>query len=97
MFKGVELYSWKDTTSDQCRYSLLPGTNRNKEPAEITAAGTALVDISRLKERLALLAEGEQVFWALRESPGAQPCPSRSEIDEIVGFAAAHNVTVLVP
>ena len=96
MFKGVELYSWSDTASGQCRYSLLPGTNRNKEPAEIMASDTAIPDIPRLKERLALLADGEQVFRALRKTPSAQSCPSRAEIDDIVGYAAAHKVTITV-
>ncbi len=94
MFKGVELYSWRDVASGQCRHSLLPGTNRNKHLAEITAADTAIVDMTQLKKRVALLAEGEQVVWSFPEIPDTQPCPSRDEVDALIAFAAAHQVTV---
>jgi hypothetical protein len=65
MFKGMELYSWQDT-SGSWRFSLLPGTNRNKTLAEVTANPMNLDEITTAFDRLA---EGEVVFWGTRVDP----------------------------
>jgi hypothetical protein len=61
-FKGMELYSWKPAGEDW-HFSLLAGTNSQKPVSTIMAPQTAVVGIADLKQRLARLAEGEQVFW----------------------------------
>jgi hypothetical protein len=61
-FKGMELYSWKPE-GEGWYFSLLPGTNREKTPEEITGPGTAIVGVPELKRRLSKLAKGESIFW----------------------------------
>lgn len=61
-FKGMQLYSWKPAGKDW-HFSLLIGTNRQKPDSMITAPETEIVGVGNLKEKLASLAKGEQVFW----------------------------------
>ena len=95
MFKGTELYSWRDTATGAWHFSLLSGTNRNKTTQEITAASQMIADVPRLKQRLALLAKGEQVFWSSPD-PGFFAFPPAATIADIVKFATAIDVKVAV-
>jgi hypothetical protein len=95
-FKGVELYSWKDTSSDTWQFSLLPGTNRLKTLGEITDKSHVIAGLPSLKQRLATQAKGEQIFWVRRSSLRQFAYPSRDTVAEVVRFAAEHNVTVVV-
>jgi hypothetical protein len=61
-FKGMELFSWKPAGKDW-HFSLLIGTNRQKPDSMITAPETEIVGVGNLKQKLASLAKGEQVFW----------------------------------
>jgi len=63
MFKGVELYSWKDSKSGEWCFSMLPGTNRMKTYREVTDPLCIKKGADALKKELATLATGEQVFW----------------------------------
>jgi len=63
MFKGVELYSWKDAKSGEWLFSLLPGTNRMKTYKEVTDPLLAIKGTEALKKNLSKLAVGEQVLW----------------------------------
>ncbi|MGV8125538.1 MAG: hypothetical protein AB2L14_37825 [Candidatus Xenobiia bacterium LiM19] len=63
MFKGVELYSWKDSKSAEWCFSLLPGTNRMKTYREVTDPLFTKKGVDALKKALTTLATGEQVFW----------------------------------
>ncbi len=67
MGKGVELYSWREPGYEQWRFSLLPGTNRNKTLAEVKAPEHTIVTVEALKQQLAHLAVGEYVFWIKRD------------------------------
>lgn len=58
-FKGIELYSWANDAGEW-QFALLPGTNRNKNMAEVQAEP---VDLATVKEQLCELAPTEQVFW----------------------------------
>lgn len=61
--KGWELYSWADPScADKVCFALLPGTNRLKAAPEIKKAKLALAD---LKQKLAGLKRGEELFWTL--------------------------------
>jgi hypothetical protein len=95
MFKGVELYSWKDTASIW-RYSLLPGTNRLKTKGEIVSGSAVIKDIDTLKIRLAALAVGENVFWFNADAPGFA-FPKSDVVADIVAYAKQVQVTVQVP
>ncbi len=68
MFKGVELYSWLDPATNNWRFVLLPGTNRNKFPDEIFGNKEIIGSVAELKEHLSLLASGESVFWLVPDS-----------------------------
>jgi hypothetical protein len=63
MFKGVELYSWKDSKSGEWLFSLLPGTNRMKTYREVTDPLLTVKGTEALKKNLSKLAVGEQVLW----------------------------------
>ncbi len=81
-FKGSELYSWP--TDQGWRYSLLPGTNRNKNWAEVQKAG---VSFESLTARLKLLAVGEMISWT-HHAQNAPPqtlrlSPHWKEIEEL--------------
>jgi hypothetical protein len=94
--KGIELYSWRTCSSCEWQFSLLPGTNRSKTAEEVRRPSTAISGVARLEQRLALLAEGEQVFWFHR-SLAELAYPEPETIAGIVRFAAERNVRVVVP
>jgi hypothetical protein len=95
MFKGVELYSWKDDAGIW-RYSLLPGTNREKTKDEIVSESTVIKDIDALKKRLAALAVGENVFWFNADAPGFA-FPNSGIVADIIAYAKQIQITVWVP
>ena len=96
LFKGVELYSWRDSVSGKWAYSLLPGTNRHKKLAEIKDANRAIPDVAQLKQRLANLAEGEQVFWLSGRFPTELAHPDKNVLDDVVQFAAGMKIKVFI-
>ena len=74
MFKGVELYSWRDTKAGSWHYALLPGTNRAKPVSMILAPAVRIDRAEDLKKRLGQYAMREQVFWHLGvAAPGKIP------------------------
>ena len=96
-FKGVELYSWKDTRSAQWRFSLLQGTNRIKTLAEITNPASAIPDMVALKLRLASLAQGERVYWSVSPQYYSElSFPDPRVVEGLVKFAAERHITVVV-
>ena len=78
LFKGVELYSWQQDGT-WC-FSLLPGTNRNKEPSEVHHPSAAVCSVALLRARLATLAPGELVFWETGGEYGSCPATLREEL-----------------
>ena len=94
MFKGMELYSWRDDATGTWRYSLLNGTNRNKALTEIKDAKVAVPNVETLKERLANLAEGEQVFWFISPSVAELSFPPEEVVGDLMKFAVEHNVSI---
>lgn len=64
MFKGVELYSWKVSSSNSWRFALCDGTNRNKTLTEIRHKCHIMRNLGSLKNRLSKLAVGEYVMWS---------------------------------
>jgi len=86
-FKGVELYSWKDCASCEWQFALLPGTNRLKTLTEIKEPTRAISGVTKLRQHLSRLAEGEQVFWLCRLLPELS-FPEPDTIAEVVSFSA---------
>ncbi len=103
MFKGVELYSWKDSKSSEWYFSLLPGTNRNKTYKEVTDPLVTIKGADALRKALAMLAQGEQVFWFntidRRESAGNTPLsfPPEEIMKELCDYCTPLNVHLNYP
>jgi hypothetical protein len=68
--KGFDLYVWKK--GRDTFYTLLPGTNRNKTPAEIFDTNKATKGIEAAKKKIDQIAPGEYVFlkWVEIDSTG---------------------------
>lgn len=88
-FKGIELYSWKPEGKDW-QFSLLPGTNRLKTTEEVTAPKETISGVTALKQRLAALAVGEQVFW---KNLAKEPVPE-AIVREIVQTCEQYQITL---
>ena len=72
-FKGVELYAWP-TKKEWC-FRLMWGTNRNKTKDEIRSQDV-LYGVEQLKDRMAKLAPGENLFWHTLTVDGSAQPPS---------------------
>src|SRR5947208_5874400 len=68
-FKGMELYSWRDSSGDWM-FALLPGTNRLKTEVEVKKTGNRIPGVKELEKSFLRLAEGELVLWAHRDLDG---------------------------
>lgn len=93
--KGVELYSWQ-TDAGEWRYSLLPGTNREKTLDEVQDAP---LDQAALEAALDALPEGEMVFWVnwVNEARRAELAfPPENIVAEIMAFAIEVGVDLEV-
>jgi hypothetical protein len=98
MFKGMELYSWKDETGSW-HFSLLPGTNRNKSITEVTNSSMSLDEIPAAFDRLA---EGEVVFWGTQvETQSSEKNPLELppiELQDRLKEAAKHaKISLILP
>jgi len=103
MFKGVELYSWKDSKSGEWCFSLLPGTNRMKTYREVTDPLFTKKGADALKKALATLAIGEQVLWFNtidKMQPVGNPhltFPPESMMKELSDYCASLKVHLNYP
>jgi hypothetical protein len=64
-FKGVELYSWKDTEGGWV-FVLVNGTNRLKTEKEVKGTKDLIRGTEALQKAFARLAVAERVSWAHR-------------------------------
>jgi hypothetical protein len=64
-FKGVELYSWRDSKGDWV-FALLSGTNRLKTAEEVKAPKNQIAGQGELEKAFARLAIDERVSWSHR-------------------------------
>ena len=94
--KGIELYSWQ-TDAGEWRYSLLPGTNRQKTYDEVVAHPLTQAE---LEDEMGYLAEGEYVFWMnwVEEEEGREMLsfPPEETIEDIVQYGTDHGISVEV-
>ena len=111
MFKGIELYSWRDPDThgsnghspdkrvlvgETWRFALMPGTNRNKFVEEIVQAHDRVDTVAALKARFATLARGEQVFWLVPEDPRFA-LPPQAIVAELGAAAQAADIRLIIP
>ena len=94
-FKGIELYSWKDS-SGNWMFALLPGTNRLKTAAEVKEKGNQIPGAKELAKHFLGLAEGEEVFWFHRDLKGFV-YPNREMMDSIAISAKTAKIKLHVP
>ena len=95
MFKGVELYSWVDPATQDWRFALVPGTNRNKTVAEILNTRDAAHSVVELKARISRFAPSESVFWLVPKTGGFS-LPRKDVVDGIIAHAESVGVSVRV-
>ena len=85
-FKGMDLYSWQEPGDDDCVFSILYGTNRNKMVWEVIAFAT---DLAELEKCFCNMPENENVIWmkyAQEEVNGERqifPLPPVAIVDEV--------------
>jgi hypothetical protein len=91
--KGYELYSWR--SRGEWYFSLVVGTNRQKMFQEIVSPGVRIKGIARLKRRLDLLPEGEELAWS-RHRISKMIMPPRSIADEIIDYCRKRRLNLRV-
>ena len=91
--KGYELYSWE--IEEEWTYALVVGTNRIKTFEEVSAPNTRIVGIEGLKEELARLTSGQQVFWSAGRVPGTTLPPDRT-VEAVRVFCAHRGIRLEV-
>jgi hypothetical protein len=97
-FKGMELYSWQDQAG-QWRFSILPGTNRNKTVTEVQERPLSRTE---LRAAFCTMAKNEQVFWmpyAVEADTGQHrtfPYPPEEVQQEIQALADRCKVQLVV-
>jgi hypothetical protein len=94
-FKGMELYSWKDSKGDWI-FALLPGTNRLKTEEEVKNKENQIPGATELEKRFLRLAEGEEVFWFHRDLKGFA-YPDDKMMTDIAASAKKAKVELNVP
>jgi hypothetical protein len=90
-FKGVELYSWKDSKEDWV-FALMSGTNRLKTLEEVKAPENQIAGLGKLEKAFARLAIDERVSWS-HPIAGFEYPPERT-IRRIEKFAEEAKITL---
>ena len=94
MFKGVELYSWKVSSSNSWRFALCDGTNRNKTLTEIRHKCHTMRSMGSLKNRLSKLAVGEYVMWS---SPFPElTLPPETILQDVKAHAISQKIKIVI-
>lgn len=84
-----ELYSWKEET--EWIYSLQPASTNDKAPSDIKSG--SLRGISKVKEKLIDLQEGDSIVWKVRSENGTE-LPPPETVDELRVYAKSVGVKV---
>jgi hypothetical protein len=93
-FKGVELYSWRDSRGDWV-FALLSGTNRLKTAGEIKAPRNRIAGVGELAKAFSRLAIDEKVSWSHRIE--GFEYPPDGTIKRIEKLAQESRVTLRLP
>ena len=109
--KGYELYSWQN--GNEWNFTLITATNRSKAFDEIISSENMLTSdgfvklsvtgVNEIKKMVALLPEGEQIFWAGMDLTGQVPggtiyltFPPRQVIDDLTAYCRQHKITLQI-
>lgn len=79
--KGYELYSWYD--GNEWNFSLLAGTNREKNLTEIQSTEVILLGIDKLKSTLEKVPSGEYITWSSKETLSFPPDDIIEQVEQI--------------
>ncbi len=108
--KGYELVSWQ--VGEDWNFTLITGTNREKTFEElmdpnssVTADGFVKITVTgveEIKQALALLPEGSQVFWGGMDLSGMVPegtvyfsYPPQTVVDDLIRYCAENGVELV--
>jgi diacylglycerol kinase len=95
-FKGMELYSWQNKSSEW-QYAVLEGTNRNKTLDEIQSTP---LDLQGVKDAIARMAVGESLFWTTNVYDAGSvhfALPPDAVVNELKEFARDKQVNLYIP
>lgn len=109
--KGYELYSWQN--GNDWNFTLITATNRSKAFDEIISSENMLTSdgfvklsvtgINEIKKVIALLPEGEQIYWAGMDLTGQVPggtiyltFPPQQVIDDLTAYCRQYKITLQI-
>ena len=109
--KGYELYSWQN--GEDWNFTLTTATNRSKAFDEIISSENLLTSdgfvklsvtgVNEIKKVVALLPEGEQIYWAGMDLTGQVPggtiyltFPPRQVIDDLTVYCGQRKITLQI-
>ena len=97
-YKGIELYSWQDETGEW-KYSVAPGTNRNKTIDEVKSNPMSLDEV---KAAIARMAVNERILWltTIYDNNGQVielPYPPIEVIEKLREYASLYQVKLYTP
>jgi hypothetical protein len=93
--KRLELYSWQEYKAWE--FSLLIGTNRNKQLEEIKAPQVLLHNLIKLKQVLSRLAKGEYLTWLISSQLPALNLPPTATMKELRRCCKALGLQLQMP
>ena len=109
-FKGYELYSWQQ--GGKWHFTLITGTNRNKNIEEIVSAADELTQdgwvnihvtgVEKIKETLGSVPSGEFVSWigghffANSDGDVSLELPPAEIVDDVKEYAERHGLEISV-
>jgi hypothetical protein len=79
--KGYELYSWQDGST--WKFSLLVGTNREKNLDEIKSASAVLSGVEALKAALQQMPAGQYITWSSKETLSFPPQDIIEQVEKV--------------
>jgi hypothetical protein len=79
--KGYELYSWQD--GNTWKFSLLVGTNREKNLDEIKSASAVLSGIDALETALQQMPAGQYITWSSKETLSFPPQDIIEQVEKV--------------
>ena len=91
--KGYELYSWQ--VGRQWYFSLLIGTNRQKNYKEVTSPKVRIKGTEALKRKLDLLPTGEELSWSKHRIRKIS-MPPQAVINEIIAFCKKRRLALRI-
>jgi hypothetical protein len=91
--KGYELYSWK--VGNDWKFVMVDGTNSLKSYDDIVAQPFVVTGVDGLLGQLKALAQGEQIFWNLKQIKGFA-MPSDADVAKVTQYCKKRGIALEV-